>query len=226
MTVAQDPRASRINPFWRGQLFLFDKPPDKNWSHQQGLRLLLVFLFMEGIARPLVGIGARSLNVADRSWWPLAQMSLLTALACWLVVSFVKTSLSTLGLRAWSRWSKTEKFYFLQTIPIAVIVFSLINLDGLKALWAQPNLGEVALFIFVPQMIWGMYQEIVYRAFLQSELVRRWGAVRGIAASNLIFTLGPLHAYHFLAARTNPSHLWIFAGIFAIRRTDRLQPDP
>jgi membrane protease YdiL (CAAX protease family) len=34
--------------------------------------------------------------------------------------------------------------------------------------------------------------------------------------SNLIFTFGPLHFYHFAAAQKDPSHLWIFAGIFSI----------
>jgi membrane protease YdiL (CAAX protease family) len=65
-------------------------------------------------------------------------------------------------------------------------------------------------------MIWGFYQELLYRGIVQTELVRRWGTVVGILTSNLIFTFGPLHDYHFLLARKNPSHLWIFAGIFAI----------
>lgn len=65
-------------------------------------------------------------------------------------------------------------------------------------------------------MIWGFYQEFLYRGMLQTELVRRWGARTGILVSNLIFTFGPLHAYHFRAARVNPSHLWIFAATFAI----------
>jgi membrane protease YdiL (CAAX protease family) len=56
----------------------------------------------------------------------------------------------------------------------------------------------------------------VYRGALQTELIRRWGMLRGIVVSNLIFTFGPLHAYHFLAAQENPSHLWIFAAIFGI----------
>ena len=61
-----------------------------------------------------------------------------------------------------------------------------------------------------------VYQELLYRGLLQTELVRRWGTLTGILVSNLVFTFGPLHAYHFLAAQRSPSHLWIFAAIFSI----------
>jgi hypothetical protein len=47
-------------------------------------------------------------------------------------------------------------------------------------------------------------------------LVRRWGAVTGILDSNLLFTFGPLHAYHIWIGLNAPSHLLIFAAMFAI----------
>ena len=144
------------------------------------------------------------------------EVSLLTALVCWLVIRFARMQLSQLGLYSWFRWSKTEKFYLLQIVPIAIVVFSFFVSGSLKALWARPNLWEIGLFIFVPKMIWGFYQEFLYRGVLQTELVRRWGARMGILVSNVVFTFGPLHAYHFRVARVNPSHLWIFAAIFAI----------
>jgi len=56
----------------------------------------------------------------------------------------------------------------------------------------------------------------MYRAILQTEMVRRLGTLGGIAASNLIFTFGPLHFYHFGIARKHAEHLWILAAIFAI----------
>jgi len=65
-------------------------------------------------------------------------------------------------------------------------------------------------------MLWGFYQELLYRGLLQTESVRRWGSTAGIVASNLVFTFGPLHAYHFRIAQKYPAHLWIFVGIFSI----------
>jgi membrane protease YdiL (CAAX protease family) len=211
-----DSETSQISPFWRGQLLLFDRPRAPAYSSGEGLKLLFVFFFLEVIVRPVFGVGARWLTIAGRDWWSLMQLSLLTGLACYLVISFARVHLSQLGLYSWLRWSKTEKFYLLQIVPITVVVFSFFVSASLKALWAGPHLWGVGLFIFVPKMIWGFYQEFLYRGVLQTELARRWGPVAGILASNLIFTFGPLHAYHFRTARMNPSHLWIFAAIFAI----------
>jgi membrane protease YdiL (CAAX protease family) len=202
--------------WWRGHLLLFDQPQLPALSSQQGTRLLLVFLFSEVIARPLFAAGARWLTIAQSSWWPLVQLSLLTLLVCWLVTNFAKVRLFQLGLYSWVRWSRTEKFYFLQILPIAIIVFSFFTYASLKALWARSDLWAIGLFIFAQQMIWGFYQELLYRGVLQTELVRRWGSRTGILVSNLVFTFGPLHAYHFLAAQKNPSHLWIFLAIFSI----------
>jgi CAAX protease family protein len=207
---------SSIQPFWRGQLFLFDRPRAPTYSSREGLKLLLVFLFLEGVVRPVLSAGARWLAIAQRDWWPLLQASLLTALVCCLVVGFARVHLSRLGLYSWIHWSKIEKFYFLQIVPITIVVFSFFESAELKMLWARPHLWRIGLFIFVPKMIWGFYQEFLYRGVLQTELVRRWGPWMGILVSTLIFTFGPLHAYHFRMARANPSHLWIFAAIFAI----------
>lgn len=220
MNLAQkifvDSETSQVRPCWRGHLFLFGQPQVPTFSSQQGTKLLLVFLFFEVIVRPLLAAGARWLTVADRNWWLLLQLSLLTVLVCWLVINFAGVPLSQLGLYSWSRWSRTEKLYFLQILPISIIVFSFFTSASLKLLWAHPNLWAIGLFIFAQQMIWGFYQELLYRGVLQTELVRRWGTVTSVLVSNLIFTFGPLHAYHFLAAQKNPSHLWIFAAIFSI----------
>src|SRR6266849_2156325 len=119
-----DSETSQIRPFWRGYLFLFDQPQAPAFSSQQGARLLLVFLFAEVILRPLFAAGARWLTIADRNWWPLMQVSLLTVLACWLVLNFAGVRLPQLGLYSWLRWSRTEKLYLLQILPVAIIVFS------------------------------------------------------------------------------------------------------
>jgi len=211
-----DAETSRLRPIWRGHLYLFDPPPATTYTSAEGVKLLLIFLFLEVIFRPLLRVGARWLNVQAQPWWFLAQVSLLTLLGFILVIYGARVPLAQLGLYSWRHWSKTEKLYFLQVIPFALIVFSVVRAAGLAMLWSRPNLGEIALFIFIPEMLWGFYQEFAYRGLLQTELVRRWGTGWGILVSNLIFTFGPLHAYHFGEAQGNPSHLWIFAAIFAI----------
>ena len=211
-----DPETSRVRPFWRGHLFLFDRLAAPAYTSKEGSKLLSIFILLEFLLRPLLLAGSRWLALAEFNWWLLAQMTILVLLAGWLVTSFAGVRLSKLGLHSWPSWSKTEKVYFLQVIPIAVIVFSFAFSESLKGLWTRSDLGQIGLFIFLPRMIWGFYQEFVYRGILQTELVRRWGAFTGILTSNLIFTFGPLHAYHFILARGNPSHLWIFAATFGI----------
>ena len=206
----------QIPPFWRGHLFLFDPPKAKTYASQQGLKLLLVFLLVEIIIRPLILFFSQRLQITDCNWWLPVYVIVLTGLAYLLVRIFVKMRGSQLGLYAWKYWTKTEKLYFLQVIPIAIIIFSFFSLDQLKVLFTRPNLIEIFLFNLIPQIIWGFYQEFLYRGILQTELVRRWGSWRGIVVSNSIFTFGPLHDYHFLIAQKSPSHLWIFAAIFTI----------
>ena len=70
------------------------------------------------------------------------------------------------------------------------------------------------LNVFVPYFFFGFYQEVVYRGMLQSELVRRWGALAGVLVSNALYTFGPLHWYYFFPLRV-PMFLSIFAiGLF------------
>ncbi len=69
--------------------------------------------------------------------------------------------------------------------------------------------------MLITYLIWGFYQELMYRGILQTELVRRWGPVAGILVSNTLFTFGPLHFYHFAGMSPLPMFTWIFAiGLF------------
>jgi membrane protease YdiL (CAAX protease family) len=68
--------------------------------------------------------------------------------------------------------------------------------------------------VFVPYLFFGFYQEVVYRGILQSEFVRRWGALIGILSANVFYTFGPLHWYYFAAQRSLAVPM--FASTFAI----------
>src|SRR5258708_37192244 len=96
---------------------------------------------------------------------------------------------------------------------MATVVFSVLSADRLRIILAEPFLPRRVGTVFLPYLLWGFYQEVMYRGILQTELVRRWGPLRGILVSNSLYTFGPLHFYHF--SHTSPA-LPIFAGIFAI----------
>ena len=57
-------------------------------------------------------------------------------------------------------------------------------------------------------------QEFLYRGWLQTELSRRFGALAGLLAANVVFTFGPLHWAH-VAGATGPQ--WgMLAAVFGI----------
>jgi membrane protease YdiL (CAAX protease family) len=178
--------------------------------------MLIVFFLLEGVLRPFLKGAHAWLSIANRPYWSLVQLTTLAALVCILIAKFARVPLFQVGLYPWRQWSRTEKLYFPQMLLITLLVFVCVQWPELKALTHRHNLGPIAVLVFVPQMVWGFYQELLYRGILQTELVRRWGPITGVLTGNILFTFGPLHAYHFRLARTDPSHLWIFAGIFSI----------
>ena len=141
------------------------------------------------------------------------RVPLLLGCALMLVRILAGLSLSKIGLYRWGEWSRTEKSYFVQTCIIANLIFSALFVDRLRAILADPSLWGRVWPVLVTNFLWGFNQEVVYRGILQTELVRRMGSLRGILVSNLFFTFGPLHFYHF--SQTS-SALPMFAGIFAI----------
>jgi uncharacterized protein len=205
-----------ISAVVRGQLFLFDQAPTPAYSSRQGAWLLVIFLFLEVILRRSLELGGAHLGLTSHIWWLGLKIIVLMMTACLLVTGVAKVRLVELGLRGWSRWTTTEKHFFPQIMVITLLVFGFTASSEIAAFWGRNDVKRILVFVCVPQLIWGFYQEFVYRGMVQTELVRRWGAWRGILSGNALFTFGPLHFYHFGLARYHPSHLLIFLAIFAI----------
>jgi uncharacterized protein len=144
----------------------------------------------------------------------LMLVLLLLAGALLLVRFAARLKLSQIGLYPWREWHPVEKSYFVQLLIIANIVFPLVFASRLRLILAQPSVLATVWNAFVPYLFFGFYQEVVYRGILQTELVRRWGAVVGILIANIFYTFGPLHWYYF-SSRSSVA-LPMFASIFAI----------
>jgi membrane protease YdiL (CAAX protease family) len=199
-----------LNVHWRGHAFLFEKKRPPTYSATGGLRLLLIFLVLEGVIGPRLSLFSWLKLPLPPVW---LRVPILLGLALLLVRFVARLKLSEIGLYRWGEWSATEKSYFVQVFLIANVVFSALFADGLRMILAEPFLLRRVLTDFLPYLLWGFYQEVMYRGILQTELVRRWGPLRGILVSNSLYTFGPLHFYHF--SHTSPA-LPVFAGIFAI----------
>jgi membrane protease YdiL (CAAX protease family) len=201
------PESTGLIVHLQGHVLLFEQKPAPQYEASAGLRLLFVAVVLEAVRLGAV-----------RWFYPKVPLLILVPLllACALLaIRFgAGLKLSQIGFKPWRQWNAIEKSYFVQLLIIANVVFSLVFAARLQRIFAQPNSLELVATVFVPYFFYGFYQEVVYRGMLQSELVRRWGAVVGILTANILYTFGPLHSYYF-ASRSSLA-LPMFAGIFAI----------
>jgi membrane protease YdiL (CAAX protease family) len=119
--------------------------------------------------------------------------------------------LRQIGFIRWVQWNVTERAYFIQVLILVNVVFPVLFAERLRDTLADPS---TVWTVFIPYLVYGFYQEVLYRGLLQTELVRRWGPVAGILTSNLLYTFGPLHYYYFFAQASLAAPM--FAAIFAI----------
>jgi membrane protease YdiL (CAAX protease family) len=187
-----------LSSHWRGHFLLFEPKERTALDARAALRLLIAFVVLEGLIGPRFE-GPRLLGLPDPPAW--LRIAILFALALLLVRFLARVPFRRLGFIAWREWGATEKSYFVQV----VVIFSAVGVLLLGSR-LRPEFFAIAL-------VWGFYQELVYRGILQAALVSRMGAVAGILVGNLLFTFGPLHFYYFLQ---KPPALAMFAAIFAM----------
>lgn len=128
--------------------------------------------------------------------------------------------LSQIGLYGWRHWTPSEKSYVVNMVPLAVGIFTFISIGRLRTLVDSMKLMEWPAGLSVPlillaYLIWGFYQELMYRGILQTELTRRWGVRTGMFASNTAYAFGPLHFYYW-SAYSGTQALAMFGAVFAI----------
>ena len=202
--------ADRLGPHWKGHFLLFEEKPPAPYAASAGLRLLLIFILFEGVIGPRLSL-LTWLDLRVPPPWLHILILLVPVLV--LIRHFARLRLADLGLYSWASWGPMEKSYFVQVFVLANLVFAGLFAKRLGHVFTESSLWAV-LVAFTVHVLWGFYQELLYRGILQTELVRRWGVTAGILASNLVFTFGPLHFYHFSSAPSRAAGM--FAGIFAI----------
>jgi membrane protease YdiL (CAAX protease family) len=198
----------------RAHSLRFERPLAPTYGDAAGLRILAAFLVV-AIAVPFALRFA--LDAGGVRGAPGATLGFVLAwLAAFVVLQryFVRVPMSAVGLRPWVDWTRRERLYFAQVVPLAAVVFAVLFRAHLHALIERHGLGGFLLVSLLGGLAWGMTQELVYRGWLQTELTRRFGAAAGIFAANLAFTFGPLHFDHLAAA--GGVHWVTIAAIFGI----------
>ncbi len=191
----------------RGHFLLFDGRPAPVYAPRAGTLLLLAATLLE-----VLRLAAVRWLLPPTPLWLL--IALLLGFGLLLVPALAGVTLPQLGLRPWRDWSPTEKSYFLQVLVIANVVFPTVLAAPLASQVGQAGVPAIVWNVFVPYLLFGFYQELVYRGMLQVELVRRWGAPIGIVVANLLYTFGPLHWYYFASSASFAGPM--FAAIFLI----------
>lgn len=179
----------------RGHVLLFDRTPAQvTYAPAAGVRMLLSVGALEALR-----LAVHRLPLEVPLWLELPVYLGLALLAIRFVA---RIEWSQIGFRAWSEWNAIEKSYFVQILILANIVFLIAFAS------------QVRISVAVPYLFYGFYQEVAYRGMLQTELVRRWSAIGGIIAANVLYTFGPLHSYYFFSPASTAVPM--FAAIFAI----------
>lgn len=201
----------------RGHVLNFDRPQINPWPPILILQSVLAVSMIEIIVRPLLIRTVAARATIGASAWQLVFLLLLFA-AIWLAVYIIPAlRMVDVGIRGLRSWSRGELAYFLQVIVLALLVFGSIHAPALRTLVQAPDTASQLLFAVFPNFMWGYWQEWLYRGMLQSALVRRWGSVAGVCIASAVFTLGPLHAYHFFTPdRSLLQRTLMFGSIFVV----------
>lgn len=177
----------------RAHTWRFEAPLAPTYGEAVGIRVLVAFL--------VVGVGLLFAlrfvsDAAGVRGLPAANLGFVVALLAAFFVTqraFVGMPMAGVGLRRFADWTRRERLFFLQVVPLAAVAFAIVFGDHLLTLLKQHGLAGFLLFSVLTGLIWGMVQEFFYRGWLQTELTRRFGATAGLLAANTVFTFGPLH---------------------------------
>ena len=197
----------RLSPHLRGHLLLFDRRTAPAYTARSGVRLVLAAVVVEVVRLASV----TWLRSAIPLWLLMAGLLGLALLAVRVIAG---VRLRDLGFRPWREWTTTEKSYFIQVVVIANVIFPIVFAARIGSRVAQQGMAWNLLNVLVPYLLFGFYQEVIYRGMLQSELVRRWGVALGILVANVLYTFGPLH-WNYFASRASLA-VPMFASIFGI----------
>lgn len=212
VSLFYDSERRRLGPLTRGYLLWFERREKPSYGASGGIGLLLIFVALEFVIGPRASI-LSWFGVAPPPAWVRLATLLVAALLAVRFIAGVK--LADVGFVPPWQWRAAESLYLAQVLLVAGGLFFALRLMNLApAAFAESWTGLAAGV--GTAMLWGFYQEVVYRGILQTELMSRLGAVFGGLLANLAFTFGPLHFYHLATMQSAASAAVMMSAIFVI----------
>jgi membrane protease YdiL (CAAX protease family) len=212
VSLFYDSERRQLGPLMRGYLLWFEQREKPEYGAVSGLVLLLLFIVLEYVIGPRASILAW-FDIAQPPSW--ARIAVLLAVAIVAVRLIARVKLADIGFVPPWRWRAAENFYLAQVLIIAAALFYVLRLAQIPSATLAASWPSLTVAVGTA-MLWGFYQELIYRGILQTELSRRLGAVFGGLAANLAFTFGPLHFYHIANMQSVTSVAIMMSAIFAI----------
>src|SRR5438876_11168221 len=97
----------------QGHVFLFENKRLLTYDSSAGLRLLLIFILLEGVIGPRLSLFSLTGLPLPPAW---LRVPVLLVLAMVLVRFFAGLRLAQIGLYPWRNWNVTEESYFIQVL--------------------------------------------------------------------------------------------------------------
>ena len=170
----------------------FEHPLAPAYGNDPGLRIVAAFLAV-GIAMPFAL--RLAFDAAGGRGPSRASLSSSRGFAH----SFSRTGgSSACPLPRWAcapfgDWTRRERLYFFQVIPLAAVAFAVIfraHLRAARSPWAR----GIPLLLRPRRPPLGNRPEIVYRGWLQTQLTPAPRPPSGPSRPNVVFTFGPLRS--------------------------------
>ena len=157
--MKMQPWLQRLGRHFQGHVFLFEaKRPLPVYDSAAGLRLLLIFVLLEGVIGPRLPL-FRVFGLPLPPTW--LRVPVLLVLAMVLVRFFAGVRLAQIGLFRWTDWSVTEKSYFVQVFLIANVVFGILFAERLQMILADLGFWwRPAAVVIFTNFLWGFHQEL------------------------------------------------------------------
>jgi hypothetical protein len=184
----------------RAHTLRFGTPLAPAYGDAAGMRMLVAFLIVGVGLFFALRLAAGAMGVRGLPATNLAFVIVLAVLFLLAQRWFVGAPMAGIGLRRYADWTRRERLYIFQVVPLAIAAFSIVFGAHLLALMELHGVAGFLLFSVLTGLLWGMVQEFLYRGWLQTELTRRFGALAGLLLANVAFTFGPLHLDYLLGA--------------------------